>query len=265
MQTRHLSFMQISDCHLMGKGKLYNDRYDATDLLSRLMEGLYRLLPSPDFILVSGDISEDGSSESYQTFLDLTERFSCPIFPCVGNHDSKSHLIRAFPDFDWDKKTGQFADRCCGMNIYALNTSRGDLVDAYLDEARLMALETYLSGVEGSVLLMMHHPLFPPEPFFPMPPYMEQDRLEAILKAHADKIAGIFSGHHHRAISGSVAGIPVIVAPSTTVQFSLFPKRARKSLFTAESPGCYIHSYGAETGLISTAFLEETAHELERS
>ena len=40
-----------------------------------------------DLVLATGDLSQDGSSESYARFHQWMEAFSCPVYWLPGNHD----------------------------------------------------------------------------------------------------------------------------------------------------------------------------------
>ena len=43
-----------------------------------------------DAILVSGDLSEDGSLESYHTFKEIIGRLEAPLYVIPGNHDVRT-------------------------------------------------------------------------------------------------------------------------------------------------------------------------------
>jgi len=51
---------------------------------------------NPDFILVSGDISEDGTKKSYVAYQKGIERFEKPVFTILGNHDNHKNFHAVF-------------------------------------------------------------------------------------------------------------------------------------------------------------------------
>ena len=56
---------QISDFHLKPEGTLAYDVADTATPLKRAVEHINRLNPMPDLVLVTGDLVDEGASESY--------------------------------------------------------------------------------------------------------------------------------------------------------------------------------------------------------
>ena len=47
---------------------------------------------SPDLIVVTGDISQDDSRESYRAFAATMASFDCPVACFAGNHDDRDGM-----------------------------------------------------------------------------------------------------------------------------------------------------------------------------
>ena len=69
-------------------------RFRAT--LARLIDGPNR----PDMLVLSGDITDHGDAESFAKTATLLKDCPFPIFPMVGNHDSRAGLLGAFPQVE---------------------------------------------------------------------------------------------------------------------------------------------------------------------
>ena len=85
---------QISDLHLTKNGQIIWD----TDTLSHF-KSAYRILASIkdlDAIVISGDLSNDGSEWTYRYIDDLLSSLDVPVYCCLGNHDSKAPLQMTF-------------------------------------------------------------------------------------------------------------------------------------------------------------------------
>lgn len=83
--------LQITDCHLQHPDKSPNKAALYYDKLKRLCQ---KLNTEPaDFILVTGDISDDGTKKSYQSFCKVFSGFSKPIYCLPGNHD-RSEILK---------------------------------------------------------------------------------------------------------------------------------------------------------------------------
>jgi len=58
---------QISDLHVMPKGKLAYERVDTAGMLRNAVAHLNRLDPRPDVVLITGDLADRGEPLAYRT------------------------------------------------------------------------------------------------------------------------------------------------------------------------------------------------------
>ena len=74
-------FIHLSDLHFSHKGKTQNEIYFETrqTILDVLIK-IKKLKPEPDFILVSGDLTNTGDIKSYQVLRDIFNQINIPIF-----------------------------------------------------------------------------------------------------------------------------------------------------------------------------------------
>ena len=76
------TILQISDTHIVPEGALVSGRLDTADALARLVDRINSIrdqIGPIDALLVSGDLSDDGSAESYARFKTLIAPLDLPI------------------------------------------------------------------------------------------------------------------------------------------------------------------------------------------
>ena len=66
-------------------------RFRAT--LDRILEGPNR----PDMMVLTGDITDRGDIDSFEKTAALLADCPFPVWPMVGNHDTREALVEAFP------------------------------------------------------------------------------------------------------------------------------------------------------------------------
>jgi Icc protein len=101
-----MNIIQITDCHLFSE--IQKNGYNNINPYQSLQHILAEVtLRQPDVLLVTGDISGDGSGQSYQHFSKLLYEtgINCRIGIIPGNHDNqaqmKSHIDS---DYLWINK-----------------------------------------------------------------------------------------------------------------------------------------------------------------
>src|SRR6185503_16948278 len=88
---------QITDLHLGfdpgNPDELNRQRLDRT------LRRLATMEPRPDLLLVTGDIADNGDDEeSYQRFKEAIKDLPFPVYPAMGNHDSRGPFLALFPE-----------------------------------------------------------------------------------------------------------------------------------------------------------------------
>ena len=213
---------QITDLHL-GFDPKNPDEFNR-QRLERTLTALRGLKPQPDLLLVTGDLSERGDDPiSYARYRETMEGLPFPVFPLMGNHDSREAFLKAFPETPSVDGFIQYAIEQFPVRILMLDTlepgrhgggfcrKREAWVRARLDEAP-----------QRPTLIALHHP-----PIATGIPWLTEDpsalwisRLRDTLEGRGNIVAMI-AGHVHRPIISGWAGIPLIVCPSTAPQVAL--------------------------------------------
>ncbi|WP_414442283.1 metallophosphoesterase [Burkholderia sp. 22PA0106] len=152
---------QRSDLHIRPAGVLYQDVVDSNAMLAHAIATLNALVPKPDFVLITGDLTDEGAPEEYAEPRRLLAPLTIPFAVMPGNHDRRENLRRAFPEHDYLPERGplHFAFDVDDVRIVALDTSVPDLHHGELDRDALAWLDAQLrSGHDRPTIVAMHHP-----------------------------------------------------------------------------------------------------------
>ena len=93
-----MKIVQISDCHLFAdRDKIGYNNINPRLSLKHILTEVH--LQQPDVLLITGDISADGSGQSYQHFYNLLReaKIDCRVGIIPGNHDNQTQLLANLP------------------------------------------------------------------------------------------------------------------------------------------------------------------------
>jgi Icc protein len=254
---------QLSDMHVSKPGKRFGGRKDTREAFARALSRIGSLNPKPDLLLLSGDLAETGAAEEYDFIAEQLARMSCPIAAIPGNHDVREEMLRKLPRYVIPQDGGHlsFVHDALPLRVIGIDTIIPGAVNGELCEHRLAWLEQTLEAGRGKpTLIAMHHPPVKTG-FLAMDNYgirRGREAFAAIIAKHATDIRAIVSGHVHRTILGNLAGVPVLIAPGSSLAFELDLGEQPSLNFVEEPPQFLVHRWNAESGLTSHAVFVET-------
>ena len=168
-------------------------------------------------IVSTGDISSEGSEQSYRDFLQLMEPFGRPISWLPGNHDCADTManIRDVP----------LLDQCRVVELGAwqmlmLNSTISGAVGGFLDQQELALLETTLKDTDNKhTLICLHHqPVEVGCGWMDPQKVRNADRFFEIVEQHPGTKAVLW-GHIHQQFDNTRNDIQLHATPSTCHQF----------------------------------------------
>ncbi|MFL4468669.1 phosphodiesterase [Tateyamaria armeniaca] len=241
------AILQLSDTHVVAEGALVSGRLDTVDALTRLVDriGSIREQVGPiDALLVSGDLSDDGSAESYERFKALIAPLDLPTYVIPGNHDAREPMRAAFTSdlpsdgpLNWARKVGD-------VHMIGLDTLVGGQKHGMLTADSLSFLDTALSKAgDAPVLLALHHP-----PFACGISFMDdiglhnRAELQDVLRGFSGTMR-ILCGHIHTMIVSDVAGQIAISGPSPNSTFAYDRRPDAPVGFMTQEDGCLLHRW----------------------
>src|SRR6202012_1879565 len=98
MPPKQLRIAQISDLHIKSPGQLAYGRVDTAKALERCVAALNAFEPAPDFVVISGDLTDTPKAEEYDHLERLLSPLKLPFAAIPGNHDSRELMRDAFPN-----------------------------------------------------------------------------------------------------------------------------------------------------------------------
>jgi len=205
-----LRVLHLSDTHLMAAGALHQGLVDTTAALGHVLESLHGLGPL-DAVVVSGDVSDDGTVASYETARDLVGDFAArhgavPVF-AMGNHDQAEGFTRVLGP-------ARSVHDVDGLRIVVLDSSvpgrgYGALAGEQLDGLRA---ELAVPAPRGSVVVVHHGPV--PAPTVLHEALELQAPHELLAALEGTDVRAVLCGHyHHPFLRVLPSGVLVSVAP----------------------------------------------------
>lgn len=239
--------LHITDTHLVVPPKRVSGVLDTAQLLERQLAHIKEALPriGPiDALLVTGDVSDDGTAESYQLFRNMVEPLGLPLLVIPGNHDRRAPMRAAFADLGLFETAGRlnWIREIGNLRIVGIDTLVEDSGGGVIDEATQAFLIEALDGA-GPVLLAMHHP-----PFASGIAFMDgiglsgKAELADVLSRSAADIR-IVCGHLHLMATGEIGNVPALVGPSPCSAFRFDVRPEAPVGFFTGGGGFMIHDY----------------------
>jgi len=156
------------------------------------------------FVVVVGDITQNGSASHIDTFIEIARSFGVPCYPVIGNHDIY------FGNWSvWKEKIGS--------TCYRINESTGtatlfvlDTANAFYGNKQLDWLEREIKSAQGHVFVFTHSNLFVDGPvdIQQTTDLRERARVVSILQ---NKCNSMFMGHIHKRIIHETGNVRYII------------------------------------------------------
>lgn len=235
---------QITDLHVMPPGELLQGRVDTGRYLEMAVAKLQALNPTPDVLLISGDLVEGGTRTEYDYLRRLLAPLKMPTYVIPGNHDERESLRQSFRDHLYLPQHGflQYVVDEYPVRLVALDTVIARETGGEMCAERLAWLERVLQQAPAKpTLIFMHHP-----PFATGIAHMDQwglrnpDDLAKIIRKNP-QVERIICGHVHRPIQSRFAGTLALTCPSTAHQIDFDLKLESPVAFALEPPGLMLH------------------------
>jgi 3',5'-cyclic-AMP phosphodiesterase len=231
---------QLSDPHVGAD-------WEGVDPVARLGNAVeaVRTLPIPvDAVLVSGDLSDNGSDREYRLVAELLDRFEVPVHVLPGNHDDRAGIRRGFGLGGDPHAPIDYAAELGPLRLLVLDSTVPGQDPGAFEPQQLRWLDAELGRhPERATILAMHHPPLltgSPEWDAINLPAAERSALAEVVGRHP-QLRAIVGGHLHRIVASTLAGCAVFSAPSTYLQ--AVPNFASGEVeVDGEPPGFALHA-----------------------
>jgi Icc protein len=208
-----IQIAQISDCHLPANPRHSYRGINPYRNLKALLKKAKTL--KPDLILATGDLSEDGSAESYRLIQDLFDPLGVPVLALPGNHDAPALLADTYPGSPVDSIQ---ATRHGNWQIIRLNSCIPDNPCGRLSQKTLSELESVLAqNADQPKLLAVHHqPVTVGSPWIDKYCMLEPAPFLRVVDQY-EAIKAVVWGHIHQVFESSKNGTTMLGSPSSAI------------------------------------------------
>lgn len=212
-----IRIIQISDCHISSDPQQqWCGRYPQ-QTLNQLVNYINDNEPNIEAVIATGDLSHDGSKESYTILSKYFTTMNKPVYSLAGNHDAPEIMELAL-----NKQETSTSSHFVYGNwlIIMLNTHEPKAEHGNLSKQQLSLIEALLQQhKEKHVLIAMHHP-----PIHINCAWIDEINLlnskEFINSiAKYKNIKAIVFGHVHQDTGKALNGIQYLSCPSTCHQY----------------------------------------------
>ncbi|NMF59230.1 3',5'-cyclic-AMP phosphodiesterase [Pseudanabaena yagii] len=216
-----VSIAQLTDIHLFADINRSLVGIKTEFSFQEVLKQIKRTLPQIDLLLLTGDLTQDGSIESYERLRQSLDDFGVHAYCLAGNHDDiplmKAHLPSEYVHLSHSLDVGKW-------RILLLSSVVVDAVHGYLSGEELSYLENSLNTYpDRPTIIAFHHPAVPLGSQWIDGICLEnQDEFWAICDRHP-QIEIVLNGHAHQAFDQIYEtphnSVRCLVTPSTCIQF----------------------------------------------
>jgi len=95
-----MKFIHLTDTHILGREEpsLYGLNPDI--MLKRALKSIKKMHSDATFIVITGDISDNGKKLSYKKLKTITKKSKIEILPILGNHDCRENFSYYFSELE---------------------------------------------------------------------------------------------------------------------------------------------------------------------
>lgn len=217
--NKKVRLVQITDSHLFCDRDRIFDGLNTFETLKDVVELIRQQQQDIDYLLCTGDLTQDSSIEAYNSFQEAVGVLDAPQLWIPGNHDIRSQMQHALPaGSDNLQRSVQLGN----WRIIMLDSSVEGHVYGLLDQKELADLELELADSERNnshALICVHHNCLPVNAaWLQQHSLKNSDEMFSILEKFAH-VRGILYGHIHQEFNAAWNNVKVMATPSTCIQF----------------------------------------------
>ncbi|MCD6352388.1 MAG: metallophosphoesterase, partial [Armatimonadetes bacterium] len=204
-------FVQITDTHITDEASTY--------LLEQAIDQINAMRPRPDFVVFTGDLTNDSTPEEFSLFRSIAARLRVPWHVVIGNHDmaaAKKNFEQAFGPRNYSFDVGP-------VTCLVLDSTKATDVTyggGFTDET-LAWLKQTLAGLPADrpLLVFCHHGFYSDQPYAPKKNlFCDVENPQAVLDLlKGRKVLGVFAGHAHAQAEARWGKTPFVVTATLSL------------------------------------------------
>lgn len=208
--------VQLSDSHLFAEADGTLLGMNTRDSLQRVIDLVLAQQPLIDLVIATGDLSQDGTLESYQQFRDMTRQIAAPARWIPGNHDEPRLMEQAAVQSSLLEPVVDIGN----WRITLLDSAVPGSVPGYLQDEQLQLLARALSEApeRHHLVCLHHHPVSIGCAWMESIGLRNPEALFAVLERFPQARAVLW-GHVHQEVDRPQGALRLLASPSTCIQF----------------------------------------------
>ena len=211
-----VKIIQITDLHLNKSKELIVNGVNTYNSANSVLDRIKEDESDADCMILSGDLSNDYSRESYNNLMMLLKDFKLPIYLMSGNHDSPA-LLKELSNTNNLHFTNFNAFNNWG--VFMFNTKKENSPNGILHEDELQCFDAVLhnSLYENIIVFLHHHPVLIGSTSMDTMVIENADLLLNRIK-NSEKIRAVCWGHVHTEYYQTIGSVELFSTPSTCYQ-----------------------------------------------
>ena len=157
-------FLHLSDFHLVedetASSRAFNAKYILKNTVDKIL-GKKEDFGNLDGVIITGDISDDGSTASYSDAYDILKELNLPLLAIPGNHDLRQPMMSYFAK-DIDIQSSEFFDwiyETSDTVVIGLDTLvEGQKYGMLRSKSLNLLFKNLSQPSEKNIILAIHHP-----------------------------------------------------------------------------------------------------------
>ncbi|MFJ3467406.1 3',5'-cyclic-AMP phosphodiesterase [Pseudomonas sp. NPDC090201] len=217
LNSSSVLLVQLSDSHLFAEADGALLGMTTRDSLTAVVDRVLAEQPQIDLVLATGDLSQDGTVESYQAFRQASERLDAPKRWLPGNHDELREMAIAAQQSDVLDPVVDIGN----WRVTMLDSAVPGSVPGYLEDKQLQLLAQALSEApqRHHLICLHHHPVPIGAAWMEPIGLRNPDALFSVLERFPQARALLW-GHVHQEFDQMRNGLRLMASPSTCIQFA---------------------------------------------
>jgi 3',5'-cyclic-AMP phosphodiesterase len=233
MSTNPFRILQISDTHLFADANKELLGVKTSESFAAVLNVLREKNEKPQMIILSGDLSQDGSESSYRYLAEQLEDFKVPVYCIPGNHDDGKQMAHVYP---YKNISGQRHVLLEHWQVILLDSQIPNAVEGCLDASQLAYLKHCLQAYpeHRAIIVFHHHPVPTGCGWLDPIGLTNADEFWETVSNYPQAHTVLF-GHIHQLLEGKKNSLQYFSTPSTCIQF----KPESKAFALDEIPPAY--------------------------
>jgi len=213
-----VNFLHFSDIHIPDKRGDLRYKIDPFQKLDNLIEYAKKLELNPSFTIITGDLSQTGTTQSYKhikKYISKIQNLGGPVLTTMENCDNRSNFSKILLG-----KTSHQRESPCyysktieGLHVIAMDSHTPESPMGSFSEKQLDWLETELSEhKDRQSVIAFHHPIY----FFgEFGMFNKTDALKFRDIVSNSNVLAVLNGHLHCPLYGFRDGVNYVQAGSS--------------------------------------------------